>query len=489
MDREDRTRRLRRLVIGTIAVAVSAVSPAAAAVRAVAVTETTYDLSRKLAPMAPLSFVRGRPIQGPVIRVEDHAGYQQYKGLGAAMTDTAAWLINDKLGRADRSQLLSGLFGPLGIGLRLLRVPIGGSDYTTGGTPYSYDDMPPGQSDPMLSGFSIGHDSGYVIPALRQVLSINPGISVLATPWSAPPWMKANDQPSNLGHAGTLLPAAYQPLAQYFVKFIQSYAAWGIPVTAITPENEPHAAARYASMELPAPDEANFITHYLHPALAAAGLRTKIYGGDTGYEGKAYQEDLLGAGAAPSLAGLAWHCYGGVPNALTTLHRLAPALEQIVSECSPGISKYPVPEVMIGAFRNWATTVALWNIALDPLGGPVQRPNGGCGGCTGIVTISEQSHQVTYNRAYYQLGQVGHFVRPGARRVASNHFVYYFHPRPGVTGASPGLDDVVFVNPDGRKVLIAYNNSLAPIRFAVVYRGASLQYALPARATVTLVWR
>jgi glucosylceramidase len=220
-----------------------------------------------------------------------------------------------------------------------------------------------------------------------------------------------------------------------------------------------------------------------------AGLNTRIYGGDTGFDGRAYQEQLLAAGATPSLAGLAWHCYGGIPDVIGTLHYLAPSLDQIVSECSPGISRYAVPEVMIGAFRNWATTVALWNLALDPLGGPVQRPNSGCGGCTGIVTISERTHRVSFSRAYYQLGQVGHFVQPGARRVASGHFVYYFHPRPGVTGASSGLDDVAFVNPDGRKVLIAYANSLTPIRFAVSYRGGSIQYTLPARATATFVWR
>jgi glucosylceramidase len=439
--------------------------------------------------MAPLTFVNDQPAGAPVIRVDDRAGFQGYAGLGAAMTDTSAWLINDQLAAPDRSRLLAGLFGAGGIGLNLIRVPIGASDYTTGGTPYSYDDMPPGQRDPALTGFSIGHDSGYVIPALRQVLQIQPGISVLATPWSPPPWMKANGVPDNLGYRGTLLPDAYGPLAEYFVKFIQSYSSQGVPITAITPENEPHSPARYPSMELPPADEANFITNSLRPALVTAGLNTRIYGGDTGFDGRAYQEQLLAAGATPSLAGLAWHCYAGIPDVIATLHELAPSLDQIVSECSPGISRYPVPEVMIGAFRNWASTVALWNLALDPLGGPMQRPNSGCGGCTGIVTISEQSHRVTFNRTYYQLGQVGHFVQPGARRVASDHFVYYFHPRPGVTGASSGLDDVAFVNPDGRKVLIAYNNSLAPIRFAVCYHGGSIHYTLPQRATATFVWR
>jgi O-glycosyl hydrolase len=313
-------------------------------------------------------------------------------------------------------------------------------------------------------------------------------MTILATPWSAPPWMKANDQPNNLHYQGTLLPDAYGPLADYFVRFIQAYAAQGIRITAVTPENEPHAPAGYPSMELPASNEASFVTDYLRPALTAARLSTKIYGGDTGYEGKAYQEDLL-AQAKTSLAGLAWHCYGGVPDVLGALHEVAPSLDQIVSECSPGISKYPVPEVMIGAFRNWASSVSLWNIALDPSGGPVQPPNRGCQACTGLVTISERTHTLTFNRSYYQLGQVGRFVEPGARRIATDHFVFYFHPRPGVTGTSPGLDDVAFVNPDGRKVLIAYDNAPRAVRFAVAYHGKSLMYTLPPRATATFVWR
>jgi glucosylceramidase len=174
---------------------------------------------------------------------------------------------------------------------------------------------------------------------------------------------------------------------------------------------------------------------------------------------------------------------------MSAIHSLAPSLDQIVSECSPGISPYPVPELLIGALRNWASSVALWNLALDPAGGGVQAPNSGCTGCTGIVTVSEQTHTVAFTRAYYQLGQVGKFVRPGAQRIASEHFVAYYHSPTGLTGTTYGLDDVAFVNPDGRKVLVAYNNSARPIQFAVSFHGLSFQYTLTGRTMVTFAWR
>jgi glucosylceramidase len=148
-----------------------------------------------------------------------------------------------------------------------------------------------------------------------------------------------------------------------------------------------------------------------------------------------------------------------------------------------------VPEVLIGSLRNWASVVTLWNLALDPAGGPVQPPNSGCTGCTGEVTINESTQTVNFRLSYFQLGQVSAFVEPGATHVGSNSFVSYYRTSPNKYGASPGLDDVAFVNPDGSRVLVAYNNSTSPMRFGVAWHGRGFAYSLPAKATVTFSWK
>jgi glucosylceramidase len=484
----------------------TSIGPPAGAVAArsatdVEVVQTTANLSERLQRMRDVKFSlnkrpkharrprRRPPAQHiPVIKVNDAVRYQHVRGVGAAMTDTSAWLMYTQLSPDARYQLMQRLFGLNGIDLNFTLVPIGATDFTMNGTPYSYDDQPPGQSDPQLQSFSIAHDTGYVLPALRQMLTINPQTEVFAVPWSPPAWMKSNQALHNIGHLGTLLPTSYGPLANYLVKFIQAYAAQGVPVAAIAPENEPASPASFPGMELPEATEAQFIGAYLKPALRAARLATRIYGGDTAWRNPGYPQALLSSPARTSIDGIAWHCYNGIPYVISASHASAPSVDHIVTECSPGISPYPVPEVMIGSMRNWAREVTLWNLALDPSGGPVQQPNSGCGGCSGLVTINQATHQTTYNASYYQLGQLGRFVQPGAARIDSNHFVSYYHTRSGANGATPGLDDAAFLNPDGSRVVIAYNNSPAPIKFAVSWRGSSFTHTLPAGATVTFAW-
>jgi glucosylceramidase len=455
----------------------------------VEVVQTTASLRDRLTRLPDLAFRSSRAGRIPVIHVEDRVRYQRITGIGAAMTDSSAWLIHDRLAAGTRAELLNELFGGSGIRLSFLRVPIGASDFTARGQAYSYDDLPAGETDPALARFSIAHDESYVIPALRAVLARNSRVEILANPWSPPGWMKSNDSLGNPYDQGNLLASDFQPLANYFVKFIQEYASRGIPIAAITPQNEPLASTTYPGLALTAPDEGRLIARDLRPTLIAAGLHTKIYGYDAGWESTSYAQDLISSDALGAIDGIAWHCYSGIPDVMSTVHALAPALDESVSECSPGIEPYPVAEILIGSIRNWASAVALWNLALDPSGGPVQPPNGGCPGCSGVVTIDERTHRVRLNRAYYELGQVSKFVQRGAWRIGSEHFVGYDYQGRGVRAVTPGLDDVAFLNPNGTRVLVAYNAAAEPIRFAVQWDRKSFTYRLVPRATVTFVWR
>jgi glucosylceramidase len=485
-------RRLTAGMLTAVAVAAATASPATAKAPAtsgpsVQVVMTSANLSWRLSRLPDLTFHTDGPSGVPVVTVDDKTRYQRFTGVGAAMTDSSAWLIYDELSAGTRARLMNALFGVGGIHLDFVRVPIGGSDFTADGAPYSYDDVAPGQVDPTLAHFSIAHDLAYVVPALAQMLSLNRHIEILAEPWSPPAWMKTNGAFDNPHGTGWLRSLDRGPLAQYIVKFIQAYASVGIPIDAITPQNEPGAPSDFPGLNMSASGEVQFIAQYLEPALRAADLSTKIYGLDRGallY----YAKSLALGPARDDLAGIAWHCYGG-PSYMSVLHALAPTLDQIVSECSPGIIPYTPAEALISSLRNWASAAALWNLALDPAGGPVQRPNLGCPGCTGVVTISEQTHTVSYGLNYYQLGQISKFVAPGAVRIASNALVSDFRTPAGVYGVTPGLDDVAFRNPDGTTVLVTYNNSGSWIRFAVTASGRSFQSAIPPGAMTTFAWK
>jgi glucosylceramidase len=467
---------------------------------AVQVVQTDPGLSQELTSLT------GRPIstlqpQGlPVINVNPQVRYQQFSGVGAALTDSSAWLIYDELSPSERLALLQALFGAPGtpnalglpaIHLNFLRVGIGAPGAMTVGPPYSYDDQPAGQTDPSLSDFSIAHDLPYMIPTLQEALGINPGLEVFANPWSPPAWMKSNDSLDNPGANGTLLSSDYGPFANYIVKFIQAYQSAGVPIAAIAPENEPSSGqvgTNYPGMTFPEPNEAQFISQNLAPALQAAGLHPKIYGNDLSWDSASYAGALASGPAAGDLFGISWHCYFGSPTAMTQQHQATPGLNQLVDECSPEIRGFGAPEFLISSLRNWASTVSIWSVALDPSGDPIQAGNA-CPGCMGPVTINEQTQAITLRPEYYQLGQVSSFVQPGAVRIDSPSLVTYGVNSSNIETVSAGLDDVAFQNPDGSQVLIVYNNSSTPSTFAVDSGGRYFTYAMPGFAMTTFVWR
>ena len=458
----------------------------------VEVVQTSHDLSQRLLHLPDVQFEASTARSHHLISVNPTVRYQTVGGFGAAMTDTSAWLIERETSAASRQALMGELFGPSGIHLSFVRVPIGASDFTRNGQPYTYDDMPAGQSDLSLTHFSIAHDHAYILPALLQARALNPQTEFLASPWTPPAWMKTNDSLGNSNDLGMLRTVANGAWARYFVKFLQAYARAGVPIRAITVQNESGTPTRYPGMNFPAVAQAAWTQRYLKPALARANLSPKLYAGDLGWgpdSNPAVTTAIFGA-TIHSVTGISWHCYYGTPGVMNEFRQAAPRLDEIVDECSPGgITPTPTPEIAISSMRDWASTVALWNLALDPKGGPVQAPNQGCPGCVGLATIDERSGGVWLTRSYYQLGQVSAFVSPGAQRIASNHFVSYVYPHRGLNVVSTGLDDVAFRNPDGSLVLVAYNNARKPIPFAVSWRHKTFNYDLPAEGTVTFVWR
>jgi glucosylceramidase len=459
-----------------VGIAVLGPTPAHAAGTVIRVTLTTADLSQALTPQPSITL--GPVSSGTVnLSVDNTMTFQTIDGFGAAFTDTSTYLLQNKVSAATRDRVMRDLFSRgSGLGLSLMRVPMGSSDYTA--TPannpgtYSYDDNN-GQPDPTLANFSTAHDDAYVIPVIKEAQSLNPSLKLFANNWSPPAWMKTTNTMLGAGN-GTLKSDMYGPLAQYYVKFLQEYKAKGVNVWGVTPQNEPTISpSSYSAMLWPASDEARFIADHLAPALLQAGLDTKILGGDADHADVNYANTLLNNQAArDAMYGTAWHCYQNDLGNMTTIHNAAPAKNLYESECStgPGIAPMNAAQLALESTFNWANGVLLWNLALDTNGGP--KMGVGCDNCTGLVTVDQATGNVTYTNNYYQLGQFSKFVVPGATRI----------------GYSDGGNvwAQAYRNPDNSEVLVAHNNNTSATTFTTTWDGdGSFQYTLPAGATVT----
>jgi len=442
---------------------------------------TTGDRARLLARETDLNFLPdsapgSRAV--PTIDVDATTTYQQMVGFGAAMTDASAYLIMHRMPARHRDALMLDLFGrDSGIGLSFIRVPMGASDFSL--RHYSYDDMPKSESDSALIHFSIDDDRAEKIPLLQSALAINPQIKLTASPWSPPAWMKSSGSLIK----GTLLPRFYDSFSDYFVKFIQSYGAAGLPIYAVMIQNEPNFEPEdYPGMRLESPARARVIGDHLGPRLERAGIKTMIWDWDHNWDVPQSPLDVLADPAARKyVQGVAWHCYGGDVSAQSKIHDAFPDKDAWFTECSGGEwatnfadnLMWNVGTLVIGATRNWARGVSLWNLALDEKFGPHK---GGCRNCRGVVTIDSKTGAYTRNVEYYVLGHASRFVQSGAYRIKSE-------------SADTTLANVAFLNPDGyTKVLIVLNKAKEPRTFAVRAAGKSLRYTLPAASVVTLVW-
>lgn len=472
------------LLFGLVALSFLPSLQVRAAGESVSLWLTTADQANLLSQKSNLTFTTPIGSNSTTINVNEGTSYQQMVGFGASLTDSSAWLIYTKLSASQRSTLMNNLFSASsGAGLDFLRQPMGASDLTRPESgEYSYDDMPAGQTDTSLAHFSISHDSAYIIPVLQQAFQINSNIKIMATPWSPPGWMKSTGSMEG----GTLNSSAYAAYANYFVKFIQAYQAQGLPIYAITIQNEPlYTPSGYPGMSMPATTQRDFIKNNLGPTFSSNGITTKILAYDHNWDQPSYPQTILSDATANSYtSGVAWHCYGGTADAQTSVHNSYPGKDVYETECSGGTwegSNWPdgfrnTMELLINSTRNWGKTVVRWGMALDTNNGPNLGTGASCTTCRGIVTINQSTGAVTYNSDYYALGQASKFVVPGAVRIDSNSF------------GSGNIEDVAFKNPDGSKVLLVYNGSSASKTFQVAWNNAAFSYTLPAGAAATFKW-
>jgi glucosylceramidase len=409
----------------------------------------------------------------PYLDVDSTNSYQSIDGFGYTLTGGSAFLINN-MPASSKVGLLDELFGSgaSSIGVSFLRVSIGASDLSQ--FVFSYNDMPAGQTDPTLANFSLAKDTVDLIPLLKQILTINPAIKIMGSPWSAPVWMKDNG--SSIG--GSLQPQYYAAYANYLVKYVQQMQSNGIPIHSITIQNEPENGANNPSMLMTAAQQATFVKNNLGPAFQAAGITTKIIVFDHNCDNPNYPIAILNdAAAKPFVDGSAFHLYSGNISAMSNVNAAHPDknlyfTEQWTSSTGSfnGDLAWHLKNVIVGSVRNWSRVALEWNLANDPTFGP--HTAGGCTQCKGALTINGSA--ITRNVSYYIVAHASKFVPPGSVRIYS--------------GLVANLPNVAFKTPAGKKVLIVLNDNAAAFGFNIRYKGKWVAASLDAGAVGTYIW-
>jgi len=407
------------------------------------------------------------------IDVDSTQTFQTIDGFGYSLTGGSAYLIN-RLSAAARNSLLEELFdtGENSIAVSYLRISIGASDLNA--SVFSYDDMPAGQTDINLDNFTLSQDTLDLVPILKQILTINPNIKILGSPWSPPLWMKDNG--NSIG--GSLQTRYYDAYARYFVKYIRQMQANGITIHAITTQNEPLYGGNNPSMVMTAQQQAEFIKNNLGPAFRAAGITTKIILYDHNCDRPDYPIAILDDAAAnPFVDGSAFHLYGGDISALSTVHNAFPDKNLYFTEQWTGAKesfddnlKWHVKNVIIGTVRNWGKVALEWNLANDGNYNP--HTPGGCTECKGAITLDGT---VNRNVSYYIVAHASKFIPPGSVRIGSN-----------IVG---GLYNAAFKTPGGGKVLLVENDGTADANFNIRFNGQWATASLAAGAVGTYIWQ
>ncbi|MCG5217855.1 ricin-type beta-trefoil lectin domain protein [Streptosporangium soli] len=439
-------------------------------------------VSRGLAQQTPITFGPAGGSASHTITVNEGTTYQQFEGAGASITDTSAYLLRGgPVSAATRDAVMRKLFSPTdGIGLSFVRNPIGASDLSRPGN-VSLDDTCCDLNDFGANGYDTN-----VRLLTAQARSLNPALRVKGVPWSAPGWMKDNNR---MDQMGWLKWEYYPAYAQYLVKYIQSYQAAGVPVNYISVQNEPNCcqsgnptAMDYPGMSWNPSGLAEFTKNHVYPAFRAAGITTKVLVHDWNYGDYAN----FGAGVLndagvrndPLFGGIAWHGYFGDPAVGTQVRNQYPAVRQFSTEHSGGnwIGNQHNEDLadIVNYARNWSGSIVKWSLALNQHQGP---HNGGCGTCTGLITVQEggaRAGQVDYTIEYYTTGHLTKFVKPGASRIDST--------------ANGTVQNVAYRNPDGSKALLAHNRGTSAQSMRVNWGNQSFVYSLPARTTATFTW-
>ncbi|KAL5463704.1 hypothetical protein EMCRGX_G032629 [Ephydatia muelleri] len=435
---------------------------------------TAQNTTDRISPQPSLQFGGDFP-SDVTITIDRSSSYQTILGFGGAFTESAAYVFS-KLNSSLQSQVLQMYFSEDGLRYNMARLPIGSTDFSL--TTYSYDDI---AGDINLTAFSIDHDLALIIPFIQRANATlmswsKDTLSIVASPWSPPWWMKEIESPyCLLSCVLCQLKDEYQQAwALYFSKFIASYAAEGITIWGVTVQDEPGACpTRYEGMHFDAQSEANFVKHYLGPQLSRDHPAVKIivYDYNKNDVVEWAQTIYSDKSAAPYVWGIAVHWYSGddFPN-LNTTHNLFPNKPILATEATevretdpanPSWSKGEhYAHDIIGDMNNWVVGFIDWNLILDMNGAP---NHAGPDECEGVIKcgsdgmlLADTDNQIIYPQVfYYYVGHISKFVPRGSVRISSS-----------VEGSA--LECIAFLTPESEVVVVAMNTGDSPITFKLL---------------------
>jgi glucosylceramidase len=432
---------------------------------ATGLASTPYQLSQQ--PDTAIAAASGTP----TITVDTNTQYQSMLGVGSSLEESSIYNLS-RMSATGRSKALHQLFDPAtGAGFNAVRITFGTADFTSHAF-YTYDD---GGSDPTLSRFSIQSDIDYkIISVLKEALAVNPNIKIFASSWTAPAWMKSNN--SLIG--GNLLSANIPTLATYYRKAVQAYQAQGIPIYAMTLQNEPmFAAADYPSMLVSA-DQERQLAKALRTEMTNNGLSPKLWAFDHNFsDGVTYSAGVLGTASSHSDAyssvdGVAFHDYGGDPSAMTTVHNSYPDKDVMMTERAVwGTSG---ADRIVQYLRNWSTMYEDWVTMLDQN----RSPERWSGSPDPTMFVQSVNTPDTYWALpdFNIIGQFSKFIKPGAKRVSTGY------------GSTGSVTNVGFLNPDGTLVVVVVNQTTASQPFTIRVGSQQISSTLPTKTVGTYLW-
>ena len=452
------------------------------------VIATTANRSKDLTE-SWIDFSKYDNMSPSTIRLNAAEKFQTIDGFGAAITGSTAYNLL-KMTDADRADFLKKTFSHTdGYGMSYIRICIGCSDFSL--SEYTCCDKKG------IENFALtDEETKYVIPVLKEILNYNPNLKIMASPWTAPKWMKVNNlqdkQPYDSWTGGQLNPDYYQDYATYFALWIKAFNKEGINIYAMTPQNEPLNRGNSASMFMGWEEQRDFVKTALGPKFKAEGIDTKIYVFDhnynydnladqQGYPTKIYADEE----ASKYIAGAAYHNYGGNLNELNAIHDANPDKELVFSESTAGdwndganLSARLIDDmeqITLGTVNRWCRGAIIWNLMLDSKRGP-NRP-GGCTNGFGAVDISDDFKTIRRNSFYYIMAQMSAGVKPGAVRIATTGFT------------TAGLTYTAFLNPDNSYAIVLCNRKSDEVKATVDDGTHHFPVTVPGNGIITLTWK
>ncbi len=412
----------------------------------------------------------------PHLWVDSDRRFQTLEGFGGAFTEAAAYTWH-QLSAARQDELLRDYFDrDTGHGYGLCRVHMNSCDFALD----NYSHLPtPGDVD--LHSFTIERDRRWLLPFIKAAQRVaGEPLKLLVSPWSPPAWMKDNAQ---MNHGGKLLPQYRQAWARCFVRFIEAYAAEGVPVWAVSVQNEPAATQRWDSCIYSAEEERDFVRDHLGPELAAAGLgHIKIVIWDHNRDRLVERAGVVYADveAAKYVWGAGFHWYGEDHFEQVQLaHDAWPDKQLLFTEgCQEGGPHTGAWELgeryarsMINDLNRWTVGWIDWNLLLDDSGGPNHVGNL----CSAPILADRGTGALLHQSSYWYIGHFARFIKPGAQRVLC-------------ASSCQDLEATAFVNRDGAVATVVLNRTASSIRFELRTGHAGARCDLPPRAIATLLW-